>query len=98
MKVVRNKANNESLTYGFVMFANIEDATRAMETLNGYSIYGKHIKVSLARRRDSSDRTCKLYVTRIPRNFTSLALHELFSQVANDNNSISHFGSSPPLT
>ena len=81
VKVVRNKSNNESLTYGFVMFANIEDATQALEALNGYSVYGKHIKVSLARRRDSNDRTCKLYVTRIPHNFTSLALHELFSQV-----------------
>lgn len=83
VKVVRNKENNESLTYGFVLFASSEDALKALESLNGYSIYGKHIKVSLARRRESLDKRSKLYVTRIPANFTWEMTHDLFSQFGN---------------
>lgn len=64
------------------MFANVEDATRAMNTLNGFSIFGKHIKVSLARRRDANDKSCKLYATKIPMNYSTYALHELFVQVS----------------
>ena len=81
MKVVRNKNNNESLTYGFVLFADSEDATKALNTLNGFSIYGKQIKVSFARPRETLDKRSKLYVTRLPANFTWEMTHNLFSQV-----------------
>jgi RNA recognition motif-containing protein len=79
--VVKNKANNESLTYGFVMYANLDDATNAMRSLNGYSVLGKQIKVSLATRKQSHEKNCKLYVTRIPFECPEMVLYQLFSEV-----------------
>lgn len=80
--MVRNKANNESLTYGFVTYVHLEDAVRAMQALNGISVCGKHIKVSKARRRDADDKSCKLYVANVPLYYTSHNLNELFAQVS----------------
>ncbi|KAL6740605.1 hypothetical protein Aduo_013948 [Ancylostoma duodenale] len=46
IEVVKDPAGN-SMGYGFVTFKLTEDATKAMEQLNGFEIAGKPIKVSV---------------------------------------------------
>jgi nucleolar protein 4 len=49
--VVLNKDTKESKGYGFVTFADTEDAKRAKEELDGTSLKGKKIKIDLAESR-----------------------------------------------
>ena len=49
--VVLDKETRESKSYGFVTFADVEDAQRAKEELNNTEIKGKKIKVDFAEAR-----------------------------------------------
>lgn len=49
--VVLDKESRESKGYGFVTFADVEDAQRAKEELNGTELKGKKIKVEIAEAR-----------------------------------------------
>jgi hypothetical protein len=80
-KVICSKTTNESLTYGFVMFEREEDATRAVQELNGFYIFGKQLKVSIARPRDGGGKGCKLHVSKLPAHFTWEMVNSLFAQV-----------------
>ncbi len=63
------------------MFENEEDAEKAVNELNGLSVCGKQIKVSVARPRDFGAKGCKLHVSRIPVDYTWDMVNSLFSQV-----------------
>jgi nucleolar protein 4 len=56
--VVLDKETRESKSYGFVTFADVEDAQRAKEELNNTEIKGKKIKVDFAeaRQREGEDK------------------------------------------
>ncbi|KAK8662602.1 hypothetical protein V6N13_092172 [Hibiscus sabdariffa] len=46
---VANKRDRNERRFGFVRFSNRWDATRAMEKLNGFNLYGSCISVSFAK-------------------------------------------------
>merc|ERR1712108_28207 len=48
-KLIRDKVTGQSLGYGFVNYHRIEDASKAIQTLNGLRLQNKTIKVSYAR-------------------------------------------------
>jgi nucleolar protein 4 len=53
--VVLDKDTKESKGYGFVTFADVEDAQRALEELNGASLKGKKIRLESAESRHRED-------------------------------------------
>jgi RNA recognition motif-containing protein len=68
------------MTYGFVKFKFHNDAEKAMRELNGREIDGKRIKVSYARRGLDSTQS-KIFVKRIPPQYTFEDVHRLFLPV-----------------
>jgi ELAV like protein 2/3/4 len=82
VKVVYNKDTTESLTYGFVKFERHEDALSAIHSLNGLEIYGKKMKVSFARPSDPEIKNSKIFITRLPRNYSNEDIHQLFIEVS----------------
>ena len=44
-KLVRDKSTGQSLGYGFVNFIRLEDAEKAVQTMNGLRLQNKTIKV-----------------------------------------------------
>ncbi|KAJ8113795.1 hypothetical protein OPT61_g4160 [Boeremia exigua] len=53
--VVLDKETKESKGYGFVTFADVEDAQRALEELNGATLQGKKIRLESAESRHRED-------------------------------------------
>ena len=53
--VVLDKDTKESKGYGFVTFADVEDAQRALEELNGANLQGKKIRLESAESRHRED-------------------------------------------
>lgn len=80
-KVVRDKNTKKSLGYGFVKFTKEEDASVAIEKMNGLSLGHKNLKVSIARPPSLEIRNCKLYVTNLPKEYTERDVVLLFKQV-----------------
>ena len=85
-KVVFRKDTAESLTYGFVKFVRNEDASNALNGLNGLEIYGKKIKVSYARPSDPEIKNSKIFITRLPKSYTTEDITELFREVKERSN------------
>lgn len=80
-KVVRDKNTNKSLGYGFVKFLKDDDASRAIQKLNGFVIDNKYLKVTIARPPSLEIRNCKLYVTNLPLHYSENNVIELFQDV-----------------
>ena len=55
-KVIVDRATNRSKGYGFVTFANRDEAEAAVAALNGQDLDGRTIRCDFAQERDSSDR------------------------------------------
>lgn len=67
------------MTYGFVKYQHARDAENAVRELNGREVNGKKIKVSYARRGlDASN--SKVFVKRLPPQYTFGDVHSLFLQ------------------
>ena len=79
-KLVFDKFTGQSLCYGFVNFVNIEDADRAYKELNGVNIQNKQIKVSFARPSCESIKGANLYVSGLPKAWTTTEFNQYFSQ------------------
>jgi len=68
--------------YGFVKYHTIDAAIQAIQTLNGQNVLGKKIKVSFAR--PSAQRTrSNLFVSQIPKRWTSEELKDFFAPFGN---------------
>ncbi|XP_021373857.1 ELAV-like protein 3 isoform X1 [Mizuhopecten yessoensis] len=78
-KLIRDKPTGQSLGYGFVNYKNIQDADKAINTLNGLRLQNKTIKVSLARPSSESIKGANLYISGLPKSLTQLDLEKLFS-------------------
>ena len=52
--VISDRFSGRSKGFGFVTFANEDDAKKAVEKMNGKEISGREIKVSEARAREES--------------------------------------------
>lgn len=78
--VARNKTTGESLSYGFVKFARIEDANAAIAARNGFRMGNKQLKVSVARPKPADIQNRKLFVSKLPLWYTENQVRELFAE------------------
>merc|ERR1712156_856028 len=78
-KLIRDKVTGQSLGYGFVNYHRIEDASKAIQTLNGLRLQNKTIKVSYARPSSEAIKGANLYVSGLPKHMTQPDLERLFS-------------------
>ncbi|CAF1620370.1 unnamed protein product [Rotaria magnacalcarata] len=78
-KLVRDKTTGQSLGYGFVNFIRLEDAEKAVTTMNGLRLQNKTIKVSFARPSSESIKFSNLYISNLPRSMTQQELESLFA-------------------
>lgn len=70
-----------SFGYGFVNYAKEEEATAAIQNLNGLKVSeNKTIKVTLARPPSDDIKDTNIYITNLPRDYTENELINLFSQ------------------
>lgn len=53
-KVIKDFQTGRSRGYGFVTFANAQDAQRAVDEMNEKEISGRHIRVNLAKNKTPS--------------------------------------------
>lgn len=78
-KIVRHKSTGYSYGFGFVEYANEIDAARAIETLNGFQLQNKKIKVAYSRPGGEEIKNANLYLRGIPKNMTEEEFRELMS-------------------
>ncbi|EAT41715.1 AAEL006675-PA, partial [Aedes aegypti] len=71
--------SGQSLGYGFVNYQRVEDASKAINTLNGLRLQNKQIKVSFARPSSEAIKGANLYVSGLPKNMLQADLESLFS-------------------
>lgn len=79
-KLIKDKQTQQSLCFGFVNYLNIEDAEKAIKTLNGLRIENKVIKVSFARPSCDSIKGANLYVCGLPKNWSLDDFNQYFGQ------------------
>jgi len=82
-KLIRDKVTGQSLGYGFVNYHRQEDASKAIQTLNGLRLQNKTIKVSFARPSSEAIKGANLYVSGLPKHMTQPDLERLFSSCGN---------------
>merc|ERR1711935_74592 len=79
-KLIRDKVTvGQSLGYGFVNYHRADDATKAIQTLNGLRLQNKTIKVSYARPSSEAIKGANLYVSGLPKHMTQPDIERLFS-------------------
>lgn len=78
-KLIRDKVTGQSLGYSFVNYHRVEDAEKAINTLNGLRLQNKTIKVSYARPSSESIKGANLYVSGLPKNMSQIDLESLFA-------------------
>jgi len=81
-KIMRNKATGYSYGYGFVNFLKAEDATKAIEELNGHEMQNKRLKVAPCRRGEGGDdiKNANLYIANLPKALTEDELRVTFEE------------------
>merc|ERR1719245_692224 len=83
-KLIRDKVTvGQSLGYGFVNYHRADDATKAIQTLNGLRLQNKTIKVSYARPSSEAIKGANLYVSGLPKHMTQPDLERIFSSCGN---------------
>ncbi|EEC17759.1 RNA-binding protein precursor, putative [Ixodes scapularis] len=78
-KIVRHKATGYSYGFGFVDYQSIEDAARAVGTLNGLQLQNKKIKVAYARPGGETIKHANLYIRGIPKHYPPEQAEKLFA-------------------
>ena len=78
-KLIKDKKTNQNLGYGFVNYMNMEDAEKAIQSINGLKIENKMIKVSYARPSCDNIKGANLYINGIPKNWSINDLNLYFS-------------------
>merc|ERR1719211_617958 len=78
-KLIRDKVTGQSLGYGFVNYHRIEDASKAIQTLNGLRLQNKTIKVSYARPSSEAIKGANLYVSGLPKHMAQPDLERMFA-------------------
>merc|ERR1711935_1175207 len=81
-KLIRDKVTEiagQSLGYGFVNYHRQEDASKAIQTLNGLRLQNKTIKVSYARPSSEAIKGANLYVSGLPKHMAQPDLERMFS-------------------
>lgn len=75
-KVMRDSYNGESRGFGFVTFANINDALRAKSLLNYTKILDREIRIALKRNPSELNQGANLFFKNLDPNITSKKLEE----------------------
>ena len=57
VKIIINKHTGRSKGFGFVEMANDEEGNKAVESLDGYELNGRNLRVDKAKERDDSAET-----------------------------------------
>ena len=57
VKIIINKHTGRSKGFGFVEMANEAEGDKAVESLNGYEINGRNLRVDKAKERDQTEDT-----------------------------------------
>lgn len=78
-KLIRHRTLGHSLGYGFVKFEKHEDASNAIEALNGLMMKSKKLKVSFARPSTDPIKTANLYICGLKNTITDAELIGVFS-------------------
>lgn len=78
-KIVRHKASGYSYGFGFVDYQRAGDAARAVESLNGFELQNKKIKVAYARPSGQTIKRANLYIRGIPKHFPPEEVEKLFA-------------------
>merc|ERR1719216_187297 len=78
-KLIRDKVTGQSLGYGFVNYHRADDATKAIQTLNGLRLQNKTIKVSYAGPCVEAIKGANLYVSGLPKHMAQPDLERMFS-------------------
>jgi ELAV like protein 2/3/4 len=79
-KLIRDKVTaGQSLGYGFVNYHRADDATKAIQTLNGLRLQNKTIKVSYARPSSEAIKGANLYVSGLPKHMAQPDLERMFA-------------------
>ena len=81
VKVVRDRTTKKSLGYGFVKFLTNQEASEAVQGMNGYFIRQKRIKVSFARPSTEDIRDSKIFVQNLPLKWNDNDVQNFFSKV-----------------
>jgi len=77
-KLIRDKVTaGQSLGYGFVNYHRADDATKAIQTLNGLRLQNKTIKVSYARPSSEAIKGANLYVSGLPKHMAQPDLERI---------------------
>ncbi|KAI1709408.1 RNA recognition motif domain-containing protein [Ditylenchus destructor] len=74
-RLIVDKATGKSLGYGFITYATTAEASKAVASLNGWSIHNKTIKVSFT---CQTTQQTNLYVCGLPETFTEQEFQKLF--------------------
>jgi len=77
--MIRDKVTGQSLGYGFVNYHRADDATKAIQTLNGLRLQNKTIKVSYARPSSEAIKGANLYVSGLPKHMAQPDLERMFA-------------------
>jgi len=78
VKLVHNKVTGASCGYGFIEFIRRDDAAACIEVMNGREVYGKRLKVTLAKPREEVRFNTNCYVAGVPPSWTA----DMFRQLA----------------
>lgn len=80
-KLIRDKTTgSQSLGYGFVNYKRMEDAQKAINSLNGLRLQNKTIKVSVARPSSESIKGANLYISGLPKAMIQQDLEIMFNK------------------
>lgn len=82
-KIVRHKTTGYSYGFGFIDYLTENDAVRAIQTLNGFQMQNKKIKVAYARPGGETIKNANLYVRGIPKDMDQDELEKIFSDCGN---------------
>jgi ELAV like protein 2/3/4 len=75
--------SGQSLGYGFVNYQQTDDASKAIQTLNGLRLQNKTIKVSYARPSSEAIKGANLYVSGLPKHLAQPDLERMFNSCGN---------------
>lgn len=82
-RLIKDKTNGQSLGYGFVNYVALEDAEKAISSLNGLRLQNKLIKVSFARPSSEMIKGANLYISGLPKTVTQQELEQMFASFGN---------------